>query len=193
MSTALKYLARKAGLDRNPLRRPVDRAERMLLAALVLIGLAAAPVLAITVARLSHDAGLRELRTQETWHQATATLMQDAAGSSSSSSWDASSVPARWAAPAGHWHQGLVSVSPMALAGQRVLIWVDAAGRQTRTPTRRSALDHNAFGLEMLVGCGVAMVLFLAGEAVHLVANRRRLAGWERDWQATAKRWTTPR
>jgi hypothetical protein len=81
----------------------------------------------------------------------------------------------------------------MALAGQRVLIWVDAAGRQTGTPGQRPALGQSAFGLEVLVGGGVAMVLFLLGEGVHLAANRRRLTGWERDWQATARRWTTPR
>ncbi|HEU5419475.1 MAG TPA: hypothetical protein VFV41_17430 [Streptosporangiaceae bacterium] len=189
----LTTLARKAGLDRNPLRRPVDRAERLLLAGLVVIGLTATPVLAMTAAQLSYDAGLRQLAAERSWHQVTATLLQDADTGSSSSGWDASSVPARWAAPVGRWHQGQVGASPVARAGQRVLIWVDAAGHQTRAPIQRPSVQQNASGLAVFVGCGSALALFMIGEVVHLVADRRRMAGWERDWRTTARRWATPR
>jgi hypothetical protein len=37
----------------------------------------------------------------------------------------------------------------------------------------------------------LAAVLVLAGALARGSLNRRRLAGWDADWQATGPRWTT--
>jgi hypothetical protein len=194
MMTALRRLARKAGLDHSPLRRPVDRIESLLLAVLAVSCLVAAPVLAITVAHLSHQAGLRQVRAERSWHQVPATLLRDAVDAGGSSpGWNGASVPARWATPPARPHSGKVNTSPLARAGQHVLIWVDAAGRQTEAPVRSDSLDRNAFGLEVTVGCGVLLTGALIGGGVRLAARRRRMAGWERDWRAVSSRWTSSR
>ena len=66
MNDQARWMARRAGqarprgLDRNPLRRRMDRAETCITAGLVAVFLAAAPLIAVTAGGWVHAAGLRE-------------------------------------------------------------------------------------------------------------------------------------
>jgi len=81
----------------NPLRRPVDRKEARLIVGLLVIFLLASPLVAVLGAHLSYAASLRDMHAQRSWHEVTATLMQNATGTSATTSdaW-APLAQARW-------------------------------------------------------------------------------------------------
>jgi hypothetical protein len=44
-----------------------------------------------------------------------------------------------------------------------------------------------------LAPIGLAVLFAIAGCAVRVLANRRRMADWARDWAATGPRWSSLR
>src|SRR2546429_4454483 len=71
-------IARRLRVDRNPLRRPVDRLQAGIMAGLLAAFLAAAPLAAAAASGWAHAAGLREQHAQRSWHQVPAVLLQAA-------------------------------------------------------------------------------------------------------------------
>jgi len=66
------------GLDRNPLRRRTDWLESAIMAGLLAVFLAGAPLAAISSAGWAHSSGLREQRAQRSWRQVSVVLLQAA-------------------------------------------------------------------------------------------------------------------
>lgn len=196
LTQAVARLVRGVWPDRNPLRRAADRAEAALLAGLLALFLAGAPVVAVTAGRLADTAGLRTERSERaSWHRARAVLLQDAPGLIGTPDGTVSPlVLARWAAPGGVTRTGLVSVDIAAPARSAVVIWTDAAGR----PTGQAPLDPGRVAQQAALAATAApifltMVLLIAGALGRRALNQRRLAAWDADWQATEPRWTSRR
>ena len=72
-------------------------------------------------------------------------------------------------------------------------VWVTAAGQLTHPPLIPAEVGQRTLVTAMAVPAGLAVVLLLAAGAVRVLANRRRMAGWGRAWEATGPRWSSLR
>lgn len=193
---AAARLTRGLWPDRNPLRRATDRTEAALLAGLLAVFLAGAPVTAVTAWRWAGAAGLRTERAERaSWHHVLAVLLQDSPGLVSSQYGTVESlVLARWDAPGGLTRTGLVSVDITAPAGSTVVIWTDAAGRPTgQAPLSPYQVAQQAELAAMTAPVILAVVLLIGGALGRHALNRRRLAAWDADWHVTGPLWTSRR
>ena len=182
---------RRLGWDHNPLRRPVDRAEAVILAALVAVLVIAGPLLAIFAGRVADAAALRAERAERGWYRAPATLLQNAGQTIiTAGEMDAALVRATWTDRSGRRLTGTVTAPVAARAGQRVEIWLTHAGRQAYP-----RLDGADIRDQVVTAAGLAAVCWCAvvgigAMAVRALADRRRMAAWEHEWDAAGPRWS---
>jgi hypothetical protein len=177
--------------DRNPLRRPCDRAEAALVTALAAAFLVGAPLLALSAGRQAHDSGPRPGHAQRArWHQVpgvlrTSTINRFAPSPAPAWAW--------WTAPGGVPHTGRVLAPAGFAAGAVVKVWVDAAGRlagrQAGPPAPPGQRDSRALADGMVAVLILAGLFCGAGLAAHRVVDRRRLAAWDAEWRAIAPKW----
>jgi hypothetical protein len=168
-------LARRLGLDGNPLRRRTDKIEACLAALTLVVFLMGAPVLAVVAGRAwvtGHSA-----------RQVSAVLLQAAPPATGL-------VPARWIAPDGRMRAGEIPVSHGLAAGRAVSLWVNAAGSPTGPPLNHGAVLGREAMAAVFVPIGLGWVLLCLVEVVRWVLDRRRLAGWDAAWDAVGPQWT---
>jgi hypothetical protein len=194
----LVRLARRLGLDRNPLRRRTDRIETWIMVGLLVVFLIATPLSWFGIGRWVQQGGLREQRAQQSWRTVPAVVVK---GQREQPQVlfrlpmnTAVPVLARWRVPGGQQQAKLVAVPAVdARTGSRVQVWVDSSGRVTGPPLEGSQLTKRVIGAQVLAELTlVALVLGLAGLA-RWQLNRRRLADWESDWATTGPGWTRHR
>jgi hypothetical protein len=97
----------------------------------------------------------------------------------------------RWTAPDGTHRTDEVTVPAGMAAGQVVRVWINASGQFTGPPLRHRQVTGDAIFAAVLAVLGLCLVVVLAGRLARLALDRRRLAAWDADWQATGPRWTT--
>jgi len=180
--------------DRNPLRRRSDRAETVMLGALLAVFLAAAPFAARAAASWGYASAARTTQAQRaSVHQVTATLLRPEPVLSDYGSAVGFVVEARWRAPDGRIRTGGLFVTADVAAGHTARIWVDQAGRRAGPPLSRDQLTGRAeLAAGAAVGC-LAAVLIATAWLARRSLDRRRMAAWDADWLATGPRWTQRR
>ena len=185
-------LARKLGLDANPLRRRTDKIATWLIAQFLVVVLIGAPLFAIAAFSWAARAGAAEQRAERSWREVPAVLLRSVpvpdsfAGGVFGYSW----VPARWTAPNGKVRSGDIPVEVGLTAGRKVRLWVDAAGTPTDVP-----LTHRAIVARAGTAAAVAtVVLLIALSSLALIVrwllDRRRLTDWELAWAIVGPQWT---
>ncbi len=181
--------------DGNPLRRRVDRLEAVIMIALMLTFVVAAPLLGITAGRLAGASGLARVRAESGWREVPAVLLVSGAEGVAAAAGDGNVawVPARWTAPAGGARKGIIAVDPNAQAGARVQIWVTRAGQLTHAKITGADLANRIAMGVLLAVLSAGVLLAAAAWAVRVLANRRRLASWTQAWAATGPRWSSLR
>jgi len=189
MTRHWQAVARYLGWDRNPLRRRVDRAETavltMLLAALVIMG----PVIAVLASHLAGAAALREQRAERGWYQVSAVLTQSAGQAViDSGQMEVAWVHARWTAHGDRPRTGVVAAPLNAQAGQRVQVWLTPSGELTGAPLTSAGARTEVIYAVALAVFGWFAVLQLAAVAVRVLADRRRMRYWQREWAAFGAR-----
>lgn len=191
----LRRLGRMVAGDDNPLRRPVDKLESAVITVLIVAFFIVAPMLAVAAADVTGAAGAREMKAETSWQPATAVLQQGAADGviGLDGNWDTAWVKAKWTAPGGAQKSGRVAVALNARAGQRVAIWVTPAGQLTHQPLTRAEVAERTVMAAVAAPAGLALVLTIAIGVTRVVANRRRMACWAREWEATGPRWSSLR
>jgi hypothetical protein len=180
-------------LDRNPLRRAADRAETVVLALLVAAFLLGAPLAALASGAWAHTMAHRaELAQAASRRQVTAVVLT-APTKSAAQSWDlASVVQARWTAPDGTVVTTSELPAPVGtMAGATVRVWTTRDGRLASQPMGDPQVAYLTDLGEAAGVAAVAMVLALAGVLARRSLDKRRMAAWDADWQATGPRWTT--
>ena len=193
----LTRFARRLWLGKSPLHRRTDRIEAWITAGLLAVFLAGAPLSWIGAGRWVQHGGEREQRAQQSWHQTPAVLLQNAPDLPRyyfRMSWAPPvTAVARWILPGGREQVGQVSVPPGTRTGRTVRVWVDGAGRPTGPPLFPSVLANREFSAEVLGPLALAVLLLGLGRLIRWMMDRRRLAGWEADWDFTGPRWTKHR
>ncbi len=191
----LQRLRRIVAGDDNPLRRYIDKLESAVVVSLVIGFLVAAPLLAIFAAKVAAATGASEVRAQSTWKPLTVVLTQSAGTGliGLDGEWDTSWVTASWTAHNGTHHRGLVAVGLNAHAGQRVTLYATPGGQLTPPPLTRSAVVEREAIAAIAVPLGLAVALSITACGVRVVANRRRMASWTKEWEAIGPRWSSLR
>jgi hypothetical protein len=110
-------IARKLGLDGNPLRRRTDKIAARFTALLLAVFLIAAPLLSVAAAGWASHHGAAELQAKRSWRQVSAVLLQGAPAPTTGGVLGYYQVLARWTIPGGRARTGRIPVSAGMAAG----------------------------------------------------------------------------
>ena len=174
--------------DHNPLRRRWDRAETLILGGLIAAFIIGGSLAALVTGRLAYASALHARQAElATVHQVPAVLLT--AASPAPAGLD-STAKAWWSAPGGGRHIGQVFPPAGSAAGEKVKVWVNAAGWQATPPLEPAQVQGQGVLAAVLAVMALAALLWGAGLAVHVTADRRRLAAWDEAWRATGPKWS---
>ena len=156
-------LARRMGVDANPLRRGCDRAEGWVRLGLVVVFLVASPLAAIGLGHLTNDASIRAARAQAaSEHWVPAVLLErvsrnpnDPLAGTTQLAW----TQARWTAPDGRQRRGEVPAEVGSRAGRQVHIWVDEAGDLVYGPIGQGQIASRVIAVVALTPAVLAVIL----------------------------------
>ena len=192
MSPRPRPLARRIGLDRNPLRRRIDRVQAVLTLLLIAAFLTAAPVLTAVAGHWARTLGMGQEQAERAWREVTATVVGGPATGrpGAFSAWGPVRARARWTAPDGRGRSGLVQVTAGTRVGSRFLVWVNASGVPTGPPMRPVEPGQQAALAELVTLCVLAVAACLIADTGRILFDRHRLAAWEKEWRAIGPLWT---
>jgi hypothetical protein len=187
-------LARRMGIDANPLRRGCDRAEGWVRLGLVVVFLVASPLAAIGLGHLTNDASIQAARAQAaSEHWIPAVLLQrvsrnpnDPLAGTTQLAW----TQAKWTAPDGRQRRGDVPAEVGSRAGAQVHIWVDEAGDLVYGPIGQGQIASRVIAVVALTPAVLAVVLLSVAWLTGRLLDRRRIAGWATEWSAVEPLWT---
>jgi len=178
-------LARRLGLDGNPLRRRTDNLAACLAVLLLAVFVIGAPLLSVAAGR----AWVTGRPAERSWRQVPAVLLR-AAPPITGWVYTAPTAPARWTAPDGRTRTGRIPVSPGLAAGRTVSLWVNATGSPTGPPLTNRVVRAREAAAAVFVTVALGWVLLCLAEAGRWVLDRRRFADWEVAWATVGPRWT---
>jgi hypothetical protein len=188
----LGRLIRRWWPDRNPVRRGWDRAEAVIVAALVVAFLAGTPVTAMAANSWAHGIAQRVQQAEEgAWRQVPVVLSTDAIrpGANTDPAEVMSEVRATWTAPDGAHRAGVVLAPPGTPAGHQVKVWMDQAGDLTGPPLLNHQVGEQAALAAVMASLLLGLLLLCAGLATRRVLDARRMAAWDAEWRVTGPRW----
>ncbi|WP_433325896.1 Rv1733c family protein [Spirillospora sp. CA-294931] len=182
--SAPRRLWRRLGFERNPLRRPVDRVQRLVASGLLLVLLAAGPPMAAWCSGWAYDAGLRAEHSERANRQPTvATVVADGRPGSSGDRYIHETVQASWPGPDGRTRVGPLPSWKNAKTGARKTIWIDRRTGEPAVrprPHTRTVTDAAYAGGAAVIVLGLPLLLVYALARRH--CDRHRDALWEADW-----------
>ncbi len=177
---------------RNPLRRPIDDIEAAIITCLIIFFVLACPLLCVVTGRIADSSAVAERHAEQSWQPVTAVLNESAAAGlvGLDGEWGASWVTAHWTLRDGRTATGLLAVDLNARQGQHLAIWVSATGQVTHPPLSQAEIDDRVASAALATAAGLGLLLAIVVVAVRVIAGRRRMAAWERSWEAIAPRWS---
>ena len=187
-------LARRMGVDANPLRRGCDRAEGWVRLGLVVVFLVASPLAAIGLGHLTNDASVRAARAQAaSEHWIPAVLLErvsrnpnDPLAGTTQLAW----TEAKWTAPDGQQRRAQVPAEVGSRAGHQVHIWVNEAGHLVYPPIGQGQIASRVIAVVALTPAVLAVVLLGVAWLTGRLLDRRRMTGWATEWSAVEPLWT---
>jgi H+/gluconate symporter-like permease len=179
-------------LDRNPLRRPSDRAESAVLAVLVIAFILAAPFTALACGAWGHAIAHRVQATQQaSRYEVPAVVLQVPQGSQAAGYTAlAPEAQARWTAPDGKVVSVEVPVPAAMAVGTVMRVWVTRDGQLTDAPLQDTQVAGQADLAATFGVVALAATLTVTGVLARRVLDKRRMAAWDADWRVTGSRWT---
>jgi hypothetical protein len=186
---------RGARLDRNPLRRGIDRGETCLLVGLFIALAIGAPFAVRAASQAAYVAAL-QARQQEmvTRHQVQAVLTSNVGPANGYVQDTHVLAPAAWTSATGVRQSGEIPALPGTPKGTTVTVWTDDGTGYLDGPPltiAEAASQADAIMVGVIVLTGIVSILGAA--AIRQLVNRRRMAAWEADWTATAQAWNRQR
>jgi len=194
LKRSVAALARRMGLDANPLRRGCDRTEAWVRLGLVLVFLIASPLAAIGLGHLTNDASMRAARAQAAAeHRIPAVLVHKVSHNSDDPLYSAAELAwarATWTAPDGKRITNEVPAPVGTRAGATVKIWVNDAGQLVYPPIGEGQIASRVIAVVALTPAILAIILLAVASLTGRLLDRRRLAGWAAEWSAVEPLWT---
>ncbi|MFC3960830.1 Rv1733c family protein [Nocardia jiangsuensis] len=175
----LRRTCRRAGLDRNPMRRPEDRMQTVLAALLLLAFLASLPLAALLVAGPVYRAEVRAAAAEQAkLHPVRATVLTAEHAPLYA---PVSSATVRYTGLDGAERTSVHRATGLLTPGGAVTVWLNAAGEPVEPPPPARPL-----GRAVLLTAGVLLTaLLLCGGgylALRFVFDRKRSRAWDREW-----------
>ncbi len=160
--------------------------------ALLASAILASVVLGVLAGNNADSQGLLQQRSERGWRPAIATLEQNAAQSATDTyGSDVAWVRARWQLPDGQHRSGQVAAELDARAGQKVTIWINSVGQPTwAAPLTSAGVRGQVVSTVTSVVIAIAIVAGIAACGIRVLCNRRRMAGWQRAWDAIGPTWS---
>lgn len=191
----LSRAIRGARLDRNPLRRGIDRAETCLLAGLFIALAGGTPFAAHAVSSASYTGALHARQAQlASRHEVLAELTANATPVNGYSLTSSVLTEAAWTSAAGVHRSGQVPAEPGSLKGTDVAVWADDASGNLDSPPLTMAEAAGQADVAMVsVIVGIGLIYAAGTGAIVGGMYRRRMAAWEADWLVTARVWNRQR
>ncbi|MEV5378260.1 hypothetical protein AB0L26_20125 [Streptomyces nondiastaticus] len=172
-----------------PPRRPCDRCERQYRACLLVLLAAALACVPYLAGRSAYDAQMRTVREQSaSRHQITVQSAGDAYGAVSRSG--TRTAPVRWTDGQGVSRMDFADVPSGTARGERVRIWVDAAGEPARPPLERGAAVEAGWFTGAVTAALLVLVFLGVRSAVAVACDRRRYAHWAAQWEIVEPQWS---
>jgi len=196
-ATCTSRFVRGRRFDRNPLRRPADRAETIVLALLFvafLVGArgASSPSGRPRAGSRAHAMAQRGELAQAASARRVAAVVLTTPAVPAVGSWDVASVTqARWTAPDGAVVTSELLVPAGTRVGATVPVWTTQDGQLASQPIGESQVASLTDLGEIAGAAAVALLLALVGALVRWSLDKRRMTAWDADWQTTGPRWTT--
>jgi hypothetical protein len=189
----LARLARRLGLDNNPLRRGTDRVEAALRLVMILLLVLAAPAAAVAAGRWADHHALDRAQAERTnSHLVTAVLLQDAPAAGTPNpfaSMQTSWVLARWQPPGQPPRTGEVLTLAGAHKGSTVRTWIGPSGAVTDPPPGHRVIAGEVC-LAVVTTCLLSwLTLLVAWTLARRALDHRRLRAWEAEWRTSGPLW----
>lgn len=185
-------LARRVGLDGNPLRRRTDRVAACLAALLAVAFLIGAPLLSVAAVRWEGHAAAAGQKAARLRPKAPAVPLRAVPAATAF----AGGIPGYSRVPAGstalnrQTRAGQMPADTRLRAGHAVPMRVGTAGRPASLPpSHRAVMAHEVTAAVIAVGA-LGITLLCVAWAGRWVLYRRRLAEWEAAWAAVGPQWT---
>lgn len=174
----------------SPLRRTVDRVERIALAVAMALAVAAVPVAVLAGAGVQRSAEAVAIAQNATAHQATAVLLRDAPSDNTDAMLGSARTTGEWHTLSGIVRTGQIEVAPGATAGTSVPIWINDAGWPVTPPLTEDQAYWRGVVTVIMVLLGLFAAITVAFSATHWLLNRWRMAQWATAWRAIEPRWS---
>jgi len=177
----------------NPLARAADRAEAIARVLLTAVWLCAIPVMIIVASSVWHGVSVAAESAQQSRIATTAQLLEDAPAMTADDqgvvAYQLVQVAARWVAPDGSERTGTVPAAG-GRSGDRIEVWVDRSGEITPAPVPLST--SAVLIITVTVGAVLAWgaLLMAAQFLIRGRLDRRRIAGWDIEWQRIEPLWS---
>jgi hypothetical protein len=175
--------------DTNPLFRGVDRAEAVVMTMLVVVSVVAWVVVAILAGRWADHETLAAEHAERGVHPVWARQLESGAEAASSPELGMAWVPAEWKLPDGREGHGQIPVALNSTSGQQTEIFINAQGQEVRPPLDAADVHDQVAFTVFSVTMGFGVVFAISYGCVRLLFDRRRMAGWQRDWDAVGPTW----
>ncbi|MGI8329267.1 Rv1733c family protein [Actinomadura scrupuli] len=174
---------RRAGLDRNPMRRREDHIQSAVALLLVALYLVAASLAVFPIGSHVYAAGVRAEKTQATErHRVVGTVTDPTA---------TRTARVTWREADGTWHTADYQGSKVLTDG-RTRVWVDRSGHLTPQPRRHSQTVTDTG----MAAVGVMLMLAISFSIPYYATRRRmdrnRYRRWDADWERAGVRWGLP-
>jgi hypothetical protein len=182
---------RLLALDRNPLRRRVDRLEAVLLMVTLMAASLVLPAAAALGTAVRDRAEVAAAQERVHTRAVVARTLEDSDETAPSSpGLTTTKVRIGWFDVSGSAREDRADVLVGTKAGSELTIWLDEDGEMTHAP--RSPADSAALGV--VGGISAAMLAWPLLIVVFLLVrrplDRHRVEQWAREWREVSPRWT---
>jgi H+/Cl- antiporter ClcA len=191
-TTMWTRLSRRYGWDHNPLRRRSDLIAAWLLPAAIAVFLILGTVAVLMIGSwLRADNATAWQHARQYWQPVQGRLTETAPGpaqaDNGANDWTVS-VPARWTWD-GRRYFGTVPAIAGSNADSAVTVWLNHKGHVQTPPLTATQVGSRVLETRAVILAVLALMLTFVTGAAYGAVDRRRVNGWETEWDVVEPQW----
>ena len=177
-------------LDRNPVRRPSDRAETLALIWMLMACAITAPLVAHAASARATSIGQHARATALATERRVTAITLQATPPPDDSPYGvfSSSVKVGWTAPDGRARTGQILVDDGTREGSALPVWVTPSGDVAPTPLTVGEIAEITDITAISAALAVIAAFATSWALLKYLFRRRRMAAWEAEWAAFESR-----
>jgi hypothetical protein len=180
-------------LNRNPLRRGVDRVEAVALRAAITVSVITMAFVPSVIGHAMEQGDSAERTQSGTKHRVAAVVVADPSGSAitMADSGGSRTAQARWRAPSGVDVEKSIAVGFKAHTGSKINIWVDENGSRVAPPWTHAQTVGVAVMEGLALPAGVTLTLLMLITVLRRALDRIRHSRWTAEWARVGPDWSS--